>query len=175
MATTYTYGGTLEISASAQASAGTDWSGTVAAALASSIEFAVSGGTPPTISGFLRGTGTATNGDILIANSTDPLQGMGDSTFSPGFTVAGSKLKFLMVVNNDTTQTITFSNGAANGTTIFDGTNTHGEKIEPGGLWLYYDPTGALSAALTTGSNDKITVAISGGTPEFDLLAFYGP
>jgi hypothetical protein len=97
---------------------------------------------------------------------------MGDAAYSEGFTVAGSKLKFLLIENLDATQTITVIQGAAAGLPIFAAAGD-GVAIAPGGIHMFYNPAG--TAALTTTSNDKLTVSVSGGSPTFRLVAAYGP
>lgn len=172
MATTYTYGGSAEITVSGQASASADLTGTISASLTAALEFAAAGGTAPTVSGFLRGDGIAAAGDLLLAHATDPLQGMGDSGYSPGFTVAGSKLKLLMITNTDSTNSITITRKTAAGLPIFD---ADGDAITlaPGDVFFFYKQAG--TAALTTTTNDGLTISVSGGAPTFSLIALYGP
>ncbi len=175
-ATTYTYSGQLTLTASLQVLFGGDTSGTYTGAIAQEvIAFDVDGGTVPTLSGFVHGaTVTAAAGNWLIADP-DPFQGQGDATFSPGFTMGTThKVKLFIIVNNDATNAITIINGGSAGTTLFDGTASHGTTVEPGGIHLTYDPTGARSGALTTTTNDKLTVSVGGGTPSLEVLIGYG-
>ncbi len=175
-ADTYTLGGQLDLTASFSASASGDSTGNLSAALAQSLTWDVDGGTAPTVSGWVHGSNVAAAaGNWLLANS-DPFQSQGDAGFQPpGFSISNThKVKLLIVVNNDTANNVTIVNGSANGTTLFDGTNTHGQKIEPGGIYLHYDPTGALSGALTSGSNDKLTLSVSAGAPPLEVLIGYG-
>lgn len=174
MATTATYSGSLNINAQANAALSVDQLGSSYVQDLISITFAASGGTAPTISGFFRGVAVCAAGDWLLAHATDPLQSMGDATYSTGFTVASSKLKLLLVQNLDSTNTITIIQGAINGLTIFDAAS-HGVKIGPGGIWLFYDKAGSLSGALTTGSNDKLTISVSAGSPNAQVSCYYGP
>jgi hypothetical protein len=138
-----------------------------------SVAFAPTGGTAPTLSGFLKGTVAAAAGDLLLAHATDPLQGMGDARYSEGFAVAGTKLKLLFIQNNDPTNSVTIIRGAANGLPIFAAAGD-GLTILPGGVLFLYDPAG-LTAALVSGSNDKLTASVSGGTPSCEIICGYGP
>ena len=73
--------------------------------------------------------------------------GMGDAPYSPGFTVASSKLKLLYVKNTDPTDTITISRAASNGLAIFGAASDALAALQPGGIFLIYDPTGTDGAA----------------------------
>lgn len=138
-----------------------------------SVTFTPAGGADPTLSGFLSGTVTAAAGDLLLAHATDPFQSMGDSEYSQGFTVAGTKLKLLYLENTDDAETVTVLRGAANGLPVFAAAGD-GRTLGPGEVMLLYNPVG-LTGALTTGSNDKLTLAVSGGTPALLAIAGYGP
>ncbi len=175
-ATTYSLSGQMDFNASFAASASGDATGSIASALTGiSVPWDVDGGTVPTVSAWVHGTVVAAAGNWLIANS-DPFQGMGDAAFQPpGFTVSNThKVKLLVIINNDTTNYVTIVNGAAAGTTLFGGTANTGIIVEPGGFNAFYDPTGALSGALTTGTNDKMTVSVSAGAPSLEVLIGYG-
>ncbi len=172
MADTITYSGNASIVASLNAAISGDKTGAQAAALSKVLTFAASGGTAPTLSGFFKGTITAAAGDLLLAHASDPLQGMGDATYSQGFTVAGTKLKFLYIENTDTTNSITISRGTTNGLPIFNAADD-AITLAPGDFFLYYKAAG--TAALTTGTNDKLTIAVSGGSPTATVIAAYGP
>jgi len=134
------------------------------------ISFVASGGTP-TISGWFQGTVTCAAGDWLLAHATDPLQAMGSATYCQGFTVASSKLKLLYIRNTDSTNSITIARKASTGLPIFD---TAGDSVTlaPGDIFCYYKKAG--TAALTTGSNDGLTIAVSAGNPTAYVLAVYG-
>ncbi len=119
----------------------------------------------------MRGTGTAAAGDLLLAHATDPLQGMGDAAYAPGFTVASSKLKTLVIQNTDSTDSITVARGAANGLPVFDAASD-AITLAPGDFFIYHKKAG--TAALTTGSNDKLTISVSAGSPTFEIMAIYG-
>ena len=173
MAETYTYGAQTSLSTVCSVALAGDRLGSVAATFLKDITWDVAGGTPPTVTGFMNGTGTAAATDALLAHATDPLGTMGDAAYSEGFTVAGSKLKLLIIENLDATNTLTISRGAANGLAIF-GAASAAMPIPHGGVFVWYDPTGAVTGALTTGSNDKLTFAVSGGSPTYQLLAVYG-
>lgn len=173
MALTTTYSGSLSLAIALRSAFGGDYSGGQEAEERLSVTFAAAGGTAPTLSGFLMGTADAAAGDWLLAHATDPFQGMGDATYSAGFTVAGTKLKLLYIKNEDATNSVTIIRGAANGLPIFAAAGD-GLTILPGGVLLLYDPAG-LTAALTTTSNDKLTLSVSGGSPDLTVLCGYGP
>lgn len=172
MAVTGAPTGTLFINPAFKNTLSGDMSGEEATnATVQTIIFAASGGTAPTVTGWFQGTMTAAAGDILLAHATDPLQSMGSASYCQGFTVAGSKLKLLYIVNNDTTNTITIQRGATNGLPIFLAAED-GMTIPASGIFLYYNKAG--TAALTTGSNDKLTISVSAGSPTAYVLAVYG-
>ena len=172
MATTATYSAGLKIDGYASAALGTDRSGSEIDRIFENIVFAAAGGTAPTISGFFKGTATCAAGNWLLAHATDPLQGMGDAGYSEGFTVASSKLKLLMVKNTDTTNSITLSRGTTNGLPIFDAADD-AITLAPGDVFFFYKKAG--TAALTTGSNDKLSITVSAGSPTCEVRAWYGP
>lgn len=172
MATTATYSANLDLGGSAQALLGGDRSGTEVDKFREIIAWAAAGGSAPTISGFFKGVATVAAGDWLLAHATDPLGTMGDATYSEGFVVAGSKLKLLMIKNLSTTDSITVARGAANGLPIFDAAGDS-VTLAPGDIFLFYKKAG--TAALTTGSNDKLTLTPSAGSPTCDVRAWYGP
>jgi hypothetical protein len=153
--------------------ASVDAQGTLGVRETLDLTFAAAGGTDPTISGWVNGTITVAAGDLLMAHATDPFQGMGDSSYGPpGFTVASTKLKLLYMKNLHATISINVIRGAANGLPVFTAAGD-GIDIPAGGALLIYYPTG--TAALTTTSNDKLTLAPASGSPTMDVLAIYGP
>ena len=172
MSVTTTYSGSVSLALRLAAALSGDRTGSEVATASDSITFAAAGGDAPTLSGFLSGTAAAAAGDWLLAHATDPLQGMGDAAYSEGFAVAGTKLKLLYIKNNNSTNSATIARGATNGLPLFD---TAGDSITlaPGDIFLFYKKAG--TAALTTGSNDKLTVSVSGGTPSLTVVAAYGP
>ncbi len=175
-ATTYTYSGQLTLAASFAVLFGGDTSGSASGSInTQSVTFATDGGTAPTISGWVYGaTVIAAAGNWLIADP-DPFQGQGDSIFSPGFTMGTThKVKLFIIINNDPTNSITIINGAMAGTTLFDGSASHGTTVEPGGVHLTYDAAGTRSGALTTTTNDKLTLSVGGGSPSLEVLIGYG-
>jgi hypothetical protein len=172
VATTNTYSGSSSLSLAAQAAFSGDTTGNRRASRAVTRAYAAAGGTAPTVSGFLTGQLTVAAGDILLAHASDPFQGMGDSVYSDGFTVAGSKLKMLYLRNCDETRSIVIIRGAANGLPIFEAASD-GITLQPLGTYFMEWPSGL--AALTTGTNDKLTLTPSAGNPLMDLTAFYGP
>jgi hypothetical protein len=172
MATTATYSGALSLGVTVTAALGGDRSGTSVDTAGLSAALAPTGGTAPTISGSFKGTATCAAGDWLLAHASDPLGTMGDATYSTGFTVASSKLKVLMVVNLDSTNSITIARGTTNGLPIFNAADD-AITLAPGDCFFYYKQAG--TAALTTGSNDKLTISVSGGSPTATVMAVYGP
>lgn len=172
MAVTTTYSGSLSIALRLAAALSGDRTGSEVASASDSLTFAAAGGDAPTLSGFLSGTATAAAGDWLLAHATDPLQGMGDAGYSEGFTVAGAKLKLLYVKNNDSTNSVTIARGATNGLPLFDAASDS-ITLAPGDIFLFFKKAGG--AALTTGSNDKLTLSVSAGAPSLTVIAAYGP
>ena len=174
MAVTSTYEGSLSLRLEALAKLAGDYDGLKRALVQINRTFAPAGGSAPTISGFLFGTATVTTTptDVLLAHATDPLQGLGDATYPDGFTVAGAKLKGLWLRNNDTVDAVLVERAAANGLPVFDAAGD-GISIPAGGeVWLYL-PAG--TAALSTGSNDALTLTAAAGTCSLEILAIYGP
>lgn len=172
MATTYTVTAQQRTQDTATVTASGDASGGVTYPISDTQQWNASGGDAPTLSGILSGQFTAAAGDLLLAHATDPLQGMGDASYSPGFTVAGSKLKRIRIKNTDGTNMVTVKRGAANGLPILD-TAGAGVPIGPGDTFDLTIKAGM--AALSTGSNDKLTVSVSGGSPVCDIEVWYGP
>jgi hypothetical protein len=175
MATTVTYSGSASISVVLSAALSGEKTGSELARWLKSITFAAAGGTAPTLAGFMIGDGVAAAGDILLAHATDPLQGMGSANYSEGFDPAGDLLKILIFENLSTTtgQDITVTRGAANGLEILSAAGD-AFLVKPGGFRVFYDPVG-LTAALVSGGNDKLTLAVAAGSPGFRVLAGYGP
>lgn len=169
----YTYLGDLSIGMNVIVTASGDpISGNMRLAETFAANLAAAGGTAPTVSGFLAGSIVAAAGDLLFAHATDPFGAMGSETYSAGFTVAGSKLKLLYIRNTDSTNTITISRAAANGLPIFNAASD-AMTLDPGDVFFYHKKAG--TAALTTGSNDALTIAVGGGSPTADVVAIYGP
>lgn len=173
MAITTAYSGSARLEVKLRCAYSGERGGGESADFLLSAALAAAGGDDPTLSGFVQGTLVAAAGDLLLAHATDPLQAMGSARYSEGFTVAGSKLKLLVIRNNDPTNSVTIIRGAANGLPIFLAAGD-GVTLGPGQVLFLYNPAG-LTAALTTGSNDKLTVSVSAGTPSCDFLAAYGP
>ncbi len=175
-ATTYTYSGHIDLAASFAVLFGGDSSGSQSAGLTQqSIDWAADAGNAPTVSGWVHAAAVAAAAGNWLVADADPFGSMGDAVFSPGFTMGTThKIKLFAVINSDSTYSATIINGASAGTTFFDGTASHGVTVEPGGIVFIYDPTGARSGALTTTSNDKMTVSVSGGAPSLEVLIAYG-
>ena len=172
MALTTTLSGNATLQANFKSVFSVDRSGEETVGFSDLLTFAAAGGDAPTISGFFKGTATCAAGDWLLAHATDPLQSMGDAGYSEGFTVASTKLKFLYIENLDTTNTITISRGTTNGLPIFNAADD-AITLAAGDFFCYYKKAG--TAALTTGSNDKLTIAVGGGSPTATIIAAYGP
>lgn len=168
----YTYAGTLQLSITATATASGDpVSGVHSLAESLTATLAASGGSAPTITGFLAGSITCAAGDLLLAHDTDPFQAMGSDSYSAGFSPAGTKIKAIYFRNTDSTNTITISRGAANGLPIFAAAED-AITLAAGDAFFRYIKAG--SAALTTGTNDKLTIAVGAGAPTADVVVIYG-
>lgn len=168
----YSYGGSMDLRVQAQQILSGNYENGPVARDSLLRTWAAAGGTAPTISGFLRSSVTVAAGNWLLAHATDPFQSMGADTYPSGFDPAGTKLKLLLIRNTDSTQTVTVAQAASNGLPIFAAAGD-GVPIPPGGCYLWYSPAG--TAALTTGSNDALTLSVSGGSPVVEVTAFYGP
>jgi hypothetical protein len=168
----YTYAGTLTVALTGTATASGDpVSGVHSLAESLTATFAASGGSAPTITGFLAGSITAAAGDLLLAHDTDPFQGMGSEGYSAGFSPASSKIKAIYIKNTDSTNTITIARKATNGLPIFDAASD-AITLAAGDCFFYYKKAG--TAALTTGSNDGLTISVGGGSPTADVVVIYG-
>jgi hypothetical protein len=118
---------------------------------------------------------TCEAGEWHLADLTDPFQGMGDSLWNDDQTPVGKSLNMLLVISaDDNEDSVTIRVPAANGCPILKGT-TPAYEIKPGGVFLFLDPTGELVSALARGTNDIITIEISGGAPVVSVLAIVGP
>lgn len=172
MATTTTYSGQLVASVSGNVSFSGDNSGTQSGNKAANVAYAASGGTAPTISGWLSGTLTvATPGDILLAHATDPFQGFGDALYPANFSPAGTKLKTLYIRNTGTTGSCIVARKTTAGLPIFE-TADDSVNLAPGDLMVIHKTAG--TATLTTGSNDALTLTPT-GSATLEILAVYGP
>ncbi len=174
MAGTGAYTGVLGLTVTGRNTLGGDWAGVQQIpTIADAINFAAAGGSAPTISGWLYGTVTLTEAvTLLLAHATDPFQGAGDSLYSLGFTVASSKLKLLYIKNTSESQTIAVARGATNGLPIFDAASD-AITLAVGDILCLYKKAG--TAALTTGSNDGLTLTPSLTGATAIICAVYGP
>lgn len=173
MATTTTYSGNLDLTLALRGAYSADSTGGRVLKRTEAIVFAAAGGTAPTLSGFLNGTGTFAGAvTLLLAHATDPFQGAGDAVYSDGFTVAGARLKVLCIEHTGASGTLTIARAAANGLPLFDAASD-AVTLDPGGILLIYLKTG--TATLTTGSNDGLTITPSAGTITADISVAYGP
>ena len=174
MATTYSFSGSLTLTILAQVVFSGETVGIQQGKYSRSITMDPTGGDAPTVSGFLSGgiDISTTPVDMLLAAATDPLQGAGSAEYSPGFTVAGSKIKYFYLRNSHATGSITISRGAANGLPIFDAASD-AITVLAGSMVLLEFKAG--TAALTTTSNDKLTIVGSAAHITADILVVYGP
>jgi hypothetical protein len=172
MALTTTLSGQLQLTAELKSLYSGDRAGEEKVTISELLTFAAAGGDAPTISGFFKGTATCAAGDWLLAHASDPLGTMGTAGYNQGFTVDGTKLKLLFIKNLDTTNSITIIRGASNGLPIFEAAGD-GITLAPGDIFLFYKKAG--TAALTTTSNDKLTISVSAGSPTCTVVAAYGP
>jgi len=92
---------------------------------------------------------------------------------SDGFTVAGSKLKFLMFESLDSTNNITIATPASNQFPLIQAASQSLKVLMPGDIFMFYIKAG--SSALTTGSNDALALTASASTPTCQITALYGP
>lgn len=109
-------------------------------------------------------------GDWLLCNA-DPFGSMDDAQHPDGYSANTRKLVALIVHNTDEANDITIKRGATNGLPIFD-TAGAGQKIKPGGIYIWIDPTGT-EITLSSGVNDKITVSVSAGSPVAEVYAVF--
>lgn len=172
MALTTTLSGSLRIEPNFKSAFSGDRSGEEQINDAQVILFAASSGDAPTLTGFFKGTATCAAGDWLLAHASDPLGSMGNAGYNQGFTVDGSKLKFFYVRNTDSTNSITITRKTSSGLPIF---NADGDAVTlaPGDIFMFYKKAG--TAALTTTSNDGLTISVSAGNPTCIVIAAYGP
>jgi len=171
MAKTYSCSAKVDLKTIAYSSVGGDGGGTEVAVRDSTLEFTESAA--PKIKGFFNGIATVSgSGDILLAHATDPLQGFGDAGYvPPTFDVASKKITMLRFENLDASASITITRKASVGLPIFD---TAGDSVTlaPGDIRIFYFKAG--TAALTTGSNDALTLSRSGGSPQLAVTVYYG-
>lgn len=168
----YTYSGNLGISIGSQALADAGYSGSISLIESLAVIFSAAGGTAPTLSGFVKGSIVVASGDILMAHASDPFQSMGSAEWSPGFIPASSKLKLLYIKNTHASLSITIARAASNGLPVFDAASD-ALTLGPGDVFLWTKQAG--TAALTTGSNDALTLTPSSGSPTATVVALYGP
>lgn len=172
MSVTRTTSGTLSLKTLLGTLVTGDWGGGEALNSAITITLAATGGAAPTVTGWMKGTLSLSGAvTLLLAHATDPLQGAGDATYSPGLTVASSKLKGLIIkVDSSSGGNLTIER-PANPLPIF---NALGDALtlDPGGMFVFFLEDG--TAALTTGSNDALLITPSAGTVTGTIIALYG-
>lgn len=105
--------------------------------------------------GFFDSTFTATTGGITVslADSADPLGAAGDDT--PTEDPEATKLRVLLIENQDATNYVTLARGTNGEASILSGT-TDTVRIDPGGFFLWVSPAG--SNAMNDGVDDEIDV-----------------
>ena len=128
--------------------------------------------TAPISTGYMVGAFTAAAGDWELAHADDPLGAMGDAAYSDGFTVAGTKIKYIRVENTDSTNSITLTRTVATGLTLFLAAADDAITIPAGGVFEFYAPAGG--DALTNDTNDHLTVSVSAGAPTGKIFVVYG-
>lgn len=165
MATTVTYDGSLSIEDQFRALFTVEFEGSEVAKVASR-------STLTTIAGFFKGAFTVAAGDFLLAHASDPLQGMGDAAYTLNFTVASKKLAYLYLKNTHASISWSFARGAANGLTLFDAASD-AITLKAGAEFRMADFTNGITSALTTGSNDKLTITPASGSPTGTIVAVY--
>lgn len=169
MALTPAITGYLNLNAHARVALSGDGSGSIT--YEDPISYQMGSGSNPSLAGVLAGTLSVTGAqDILLAAASDPLGATGDAGYSEGYDPDGDELILLMIRNTHATASLKVERGAANGLPIFDAAG-EGLNIAAGGIFFYYDPAG--TGALTTTSNDKLTLTPSTGTVTAELLAWY--
>lgn len=174
MALGISYSGNLNLEMLLGVAFSTDAGGSKTARRVIEIAFAAAGGDAPTISGWVNGTVSLSAAtDLLLAHATDPFQGIGDSGYSDGFTPAGAKIKAVIIrASTANTGTVKIERSTLNGAPLFDTANDS-VTLQAGGLFVLTFPTG--TAALTTGTNDALTLTPSTGTQAADITIIYGP
>jgi hypothetical protein len=176
MAASYSYSGSFNLKIEGRAAGSGDVGGslTIPSGASFSFTFDPAGGDAPTMSGWLYGTLTVANGDILIAHATDPFQGMGDALYAAGFLPSGAaKLKILHIRNTGASGVFNVARAAANGAPVFKAASDGSADLDPGDHWQFYKKAG--TATITSGSNDALTFAVVSGSPTAEFLAIYGP
>lgn len=173
MAAAYTVTGNLAITMTGSAVASGDVAGGLQLSESDSFAFASAGGTAPTISGWVNGELTLSAAtDLLLAHATDPFQGAGDAAyFPPGFSVASSKLKAIRIKNTHASASLNVQMGALNGLPIFLAASD-GLTLAAGDEVVLFIKAG--TAALTTGTNDKLTLTPSASCT-CEITCLYGP
>jgi hypothetical protein len=170
MSTTYTPSGALNIQGNAAVQASGDQAGQIRAAQAVAITYSAPGGMAPTISGYLAGTISPSTGTTyLLAAATAPF-----GAYSPGLVPNGLKVKEMWIQNLDPTNAVTVARAASDGLPFLSGASD-GVVVQPGGLYLWTDPTGATIGALSTGVNDAMVVTPAAGSPSVFVVVKYGP
>lgn len=180
MAVTYTFSGSAQFNIQAQVAFGGDQAGQQSVSFNPGIiTFAASGGTAPTMTGFVAGTANATTAtlNLLLAHATNILNAFtATAVYSDGFTVAGSKVKYLCIKNTDAANTLTIKTPVtAIQFPVIQATAQSFAALNPGGIFQWYDPTGLPSTGLTTGTNDALTLVSNSGTCGFSVMVIFGP
>lgn len=171
MSTSYAYDGHIDIDILLRTLLTGDVAGNLGSKQRDNLLLRATGGAA-SITGYVYGDITVSAGDILLAHATDPFQAMGASSYSPGFTVAGSKLKLIYVKNTSPTAlSFSLARKSTNGLPIFDAASD-AVTLAQDDIFFRFIPAG--TAALTTGSNDGLTLTPVSGSPTARVIVAYG-
>jgi len=121
--------------------------------------------------GYFSTSFTATTGGITIslADSADPLGAAGDDT--PTSDPEGLKLRGLLIENQDATNFVSFGQGTNGDTNVISG-STDTVRIDPGGLLLWYSPTG--SNAMSDGVDDEVKLTADTASCTVKITYIFG-
>ncbi len=171
MAVTKVLSGALNLTVELKAALGGDFAGTEIARVVKLLTFTDSGGTEPDLATFLVVESLDVTGatSYLLAAAAAPF-----GSYMRGLAPAAGvdKVKAFYVENLHASASIALIRKTAGGLTLFD-TATAGLTI-PAGAFVLMSPHNG-GAALTTTSNDGITITPSAGTVPVKIIVGYGP
>jgi hypothetical protein len=85
-----------------------------------------------------------------------------------GTTLTFAKIKALVIVNKDTTRTLSVGGAASNAWSAWLGDATDIIKVPPGGVLAWFNPDGV---AVTAGTGDLLKIAnAAGGSTIYDII-----
>jgi hypothetical protein len=122
--------------------------------------------------GFFSSTFTAATGagtTISLADSADPLGASGDDV--PTSDPEGTKLRGILIINNDDTNFITVKRGLNGETSILTG-GTDSIKISAGGFFAWTSPAGI--DAMNDGVDDELTIIADTANCQVSIAYVYG-